>query len=63
MDDVPVLLAEVVHGALQLFDLLLLSLHSLISILSEELLLGHFRFGSSSFGGHFAKIGSSTFQG
>jgi len=54
MDDVPVLLAEVVHGALQLFDLLLLSLHSLISILSEELLLGHFRFGSSSFGGHFA---------
>ena len=63
LDEVTVLFAESIKLALQISELLLLGSHGLVLIGSHELLLVNLSFGSSSFGGHFAEIGPSTFQG
>ena len=63
LDEVTVLFAKVVKLALQICELLLLGLHGLVLIGSHELLFVNLSFGSSPFGGHFAEIGPSTFQG
>ena len=62
IDDIRVVVTEVVKSSFELLNLLLLGFHSLLSLKMEELLLSHFSLGSSSLGGHLAKICTIPFQ-